>query len=289
MILIADSGNTRCRWAAINSDGNVLKKFDTEGINPYFHNTEKIKATLWEEDEALLIKGKVTHVFFYGAGCSSVSLCEIVEKALKSFFNEASIVVDHDLVSASYAAYSGSSVIACILGTGSNSAYFDGHKTSEVIPNLAFILGDEASGCYFGKILLRDFFYEIMPPGLYKIFKAEYKLTSKELNNSVYNSSEPNVFLASFMPFAGKNKDHLYIQNMLIEGFRSFIRFQVKCFDNWETAEVSFLGSIAVHFESLLRTACEQEGIVLGKIVSDPMKNLIDYHIKYVIPEKVKV
>ncbi|MFK7756822.1 MAG: ATPase [Flavobacteriales bacterium] len=287
MILIADSGNSRCKWALVEPDGTVIRQFKTEGINPYFHTTEKIKATLWEEDEALRVKSKVTHVFFYGAGCSSVRLNGIVEKALKDFFLEASIAVDHDLVSAAYATYSGSPVISCILGTGSNSAYFDGTKTSEVIPNLAYILGDEASGCYFGKILLRDFFYDFMPNDLSRTFNAEYKLTSKELNDRVYNSGDPNVFLAGFMPFLGMHKDNEYVKNMMIEGFRDFLKFQVKCFPNWAEVEVSFLGSIAVHFESLLAQACEIEGVQLGEIVFDPMKNLIEYHLKYVIPEKI--
>lgn len=287
MVLIADSGNSRCKWAVVDTEGTVLKEFKSDGINPYFHSTEKIKATLWEVDDALLVKGKINHLFFYGAGCSSENLQEIVKTALASFFSEAEVYVNHDLVSSSYATYSGKPVISCILGTGSNSAYFDGNKVSDVIPNLAYVLGDEGSGCYFGKILLRDFFYGVLPEEIRKEFNAEFRLSVKEVNEKVYRSSNPNVFLASFMPFLKRHTHTDYVKKLMTEGFQSFLRFQVMCFPNWADVEVSFLGSIAIHFEELLAEACFLEGVTLGRVVSDPMGALIDYHVKYVIPEKV--
>ena len=163
MILIADSGSTKCDWALIDEKGTRLGQFETMGLNPYFHNEHAVENAVRSNQPLSLHAQKVTHIFFYGAGSSTPVMCEIISNGLKKVFTAAEISVDHDLVGCAYATYDGEPCISCILGTGSNSCYFYGKNVFEEIPSLAYILGDEASGSYFGKILLREYFYKKLP------------------------------------------------------------------------------------------------------------------------------
>lgn len=285
MYLIADNGSAKCSWSLVDKNGQRLSEFCTIGFNPYFHRSDFISSKLWESDEALKIKNKVKYVFSYGAGCSSERLNKIVSDALENFFLDAEVLVDHDLLASSYSTYFGKPVISCILGTGSNSSYFDGEKMYEEIPSLAYILGDEASGTYFAKMLIRDFYYKRLPDDIWQSFNDRYRMSEKDIIKKVYSDPNPNVFLAGFMPFIGEFRSHPYIKNWMICGFRKFIDIHVKCYDNWKDVEVSFIGSIAYHFQDYLLEACGLEEINLGTIIERPIENLIRYHIKYIIPK----
>ncbi len=281
MHLIVDSGSTKSSWYFVDEKGEILRRFKTMGLNPYFHSSDFIKSKLWESDDALVIRDEVQKVWFYGAGCSSPRLNQIVEKGLKEFFLSASVKVEHDLVSSSYAVYDGKPVISCILGTGSNTVLFDGERLREEVPSLAYILGDEGSGCYFGKLLVRDFYYKKLPDEVWQAFNSEFRLSDKDIIKKVYSEKDPNVFLSGFMPFISEHQDNLHIKKMLIDGFRAFIDFHVKCYSNWNRVDISFVGSIANHFQTSLKEACALEGIENPKVVEHPIEALIQYHVKY--------
>ncbi len=288
MILVADSGSTKCDWRFINADGESLNEFSTMGFNPYFHSSDLIETKLKESSEAMTINEKVGHVFFYGAGCSSDRLNNIIQEGLERIFCNAVVMVDHDLNASAYSTYFGEPVISCILGTGSNSCYFDGNEVMEEIPSLAYILGDEGSGSYFGKRLIKDHFYKNLPTEISKAFDDEFNLTDKELIRKVYNEPDANVYLASFVKFVGKFKEHPHIKNILNEGFREFINIHVKCFANWSDVKVSFIGSVAYHFKEDLVKACEDEGAQMGVVIQKPIDNLVRYHVEYKIPKLAK-
>ncbi len=284
MYLIADSGSTTCKWILVNAKGDKFEEFSTMGFNPFFHSTEFIKGELWESDDALRLKDEITHVFFYGAGCSSKKYIKIVEDAFVDFFSKAIVSIDHDLVSSAYSTYFGKPVISCILDTGSNSSYFDGERVSEEIPSLAYILGDEGSASHFAKQLVKEFCYKRLPDDIWEAFNSEYKLSDKDIIYKVYSEPNANLFLAGFMPFIARFKDHPHIHNSLVNGFREFIDIHVKCFSNWKDVEVSFIGEIAVNYKSHLVEACSKERITLKSIVESPIDNLIAYHSKYIFP-----
>lgn len=277
MILIADSGSTKCDWLLINGDVNIETK--TMGFNPFFHDSVLIKSELAKNSVLSENKLGIHSIFFYGAGCSSAERNNIVKKALQSFFNSATnVVVDHDLTGAALAATGAQSGIACILGTGSNSCYFDGSKVYEEVPALGYILGDEGSGAYFGKILLSNFLYHKLPKELSNDLEKQHLLTKEEIFFKVYNSPNPNVYLASFMRFISGHGNHPYFQEMIYNGLLAFAKIHITCYKNYQTETVHFVGSIAYYFKSELQKVADDLGFTIGNIVKKPITALGDYH-----------
>lgn len=286
IILIADSGSTKSDWLAIDENGEVLAQFSTMGFNPYFHSADKVESELNGTEEMMVIAEKVEKTYFYGAGSSSVEMCSIIKEGLSRVLVNSEVHVGHDLDGAAYSTWSGEPSITCILGTGSNSCYFDGEKTSEEVPSLAYILGDEGSGSWFGKRLLQGFFYKQLPQDIYEDFIREFgeeesKVTS--VNRRVYKEEGPNVYLASFTKFIGKHKSDPVIKQWLLEGFHAFLSVHVECYCNFKDVPVHFIGSIAYYFKEELIEACNQRGIRVGNMIKKPIDGLADYHVKYLI------
>ena len=157
MVFIVESGSTKADWILLNASAAEVGRWSVKGLNPYFHDADEVERTLRAESEIMGRAADVEKVYFYGAGCSSDALNAVIAEGLERIFPNAQIVVDHDLLAAAYATYYGEPHIACILGTGSNSCYFDGSAVHEEVPTLAYILGDEGSASYIGKRLVRDF------------------------------------------------------------------------------------------------------------------------------------
>ena len=176
MILIVDSGSTKSDWILLE-DQKMTRQFSTMGFNPYFHNESVIRKAILGHPNLSHIAGEITEVYYYGAGCSTPDMVAIVKAALKSVFVNAKINVDHDLTASAYATYDGRPAIACILGTGSNACYFDGESVTQVVPSLAYILGDEGSGSYYGKKVLAAYLYKQLPDHLQQAFVEEYDLS----------------------------------------------------------------------------------------------------------------
>lgn len=286
MILIADSGSTKTDWLAIAKNGNVLAQFSTMGFNPYFHSSERVESELKAVPEMIEIAEKIDKTYFYGAGSSTVELCEIIKVGLSKVLVNSEIHVGHDLDGAAYSTWSGEPSITCILGTGSNSCYFDGEKTHEEVPSLAYILGDEGSGSWFGKRLLQGFFYKQLPKHVHDDFIlvfGEEKSNVDYVNKRVYKNEDPNVYLASFTKFIGNHKNEPIIKQWLLEGFHAFIKVHVECFSNYKKVPVHFIGSIAYYFREELVQACEERDILVGNMIQAPIDGLADYHLKYKI------
>ena len=286
IILIADSGSTKSDWLAIDEHGEVLAQFNTMGFNPYFHSADKVESELNGTEEMIEIAEKVEKTYFYGAGSSSVEMCSIIKEGLSRVLVNSEIHVGHDLDGAAYSTWSGEPSITCILGTGSNSCYFDGEKTSEEVPSLAFILGDEGSGSWFGKRLLQGFFYKQLPQHIHEDFIREFGEEESQVtsvNKRVYKEEGPNVYLASFTKFLGKHKSDPMIKQWLLDGFHAFLSVHVECYSNFKDVPVHFIGSIAYHFKNELVEACNQRGIRVGNMIKKPIDGLAVYHVKNLI------
>lgn len=279
MFLIADSGSTKCDWRLI--DGDTHRDFKSVGINPYFHNEDVIEAEMKKVSELMKIADDIKAVFFYGAGCSSTELKRIVEAGLNRIFHNAQIYVDHDLVAAAFAVYEDEPCIACILGTGSNSCHFDGDIVREEVPALAYILGDEGSGSYFGKKLLTDFLYKQLPENIHEALKEQFDLNKNVIMDRVYRKPHANVYLASFMPFISSFRDEPYVRDMIREGLGKFLDIHVKCFRDSGTVKTHFVGSVAFYQEDILREVAAEKGILVGNIVERPIEGLSRHHIKH--------
>lgn len=280
MIVIAESGSTKCEWLFLNNNGIEIASIRTQGFNPYFHHSDLVTKTLYENPEFHSIKDQVCRVYFYGAGCSSNKLNKIIERGLQKVFTKAKIEIFHDLLAAAYSVYNGKPMISCILGTGSNSCYFNGKILKESVPALGFVLGDEAGGCYFGKQFLADYFYKALPQEIQEDFTSEYGLTWEKAAREIYGNVHANVYLASFMPFIAQYKDHPHVENMIRAGMAKFIGIHILGFPEAYNCEVGFVGSIASVFQDILIEEMDKKELALGSIIQSPIKELVNYHMK---------
>jgi N-acetylglucosamine kinase-like BadF-type ATPase len=287
MIIIADSGSTKCDWALIDEKGMRMDDFQTMGLNPYFHSPEVIEKAIKDNAPFYALADQIKHIFFYGAGSSTSEMHAIMRAGLERVFKHAEILVEHDQLGSAMAVYDGEPCIACILGTGSNSCYFDGENVSEEVPSLAYILGDEASGGYFGKILLQEYFYKKLPSDLRASFEEKFAPTKDEIINKIYREPNANVYLASFMKFIGEHRDHPHVKAWVKRGMLHFIDIHVKCFSNYREVPVHFVGSIGHYFHDCLQAAADEAGIRLGKVIRKPIDGLVEYHVKYKLPALV--
>ena len=281
MVLIAESGSTKCDCILLDADGRELNRGTSMGFNPFFHGSELINRKLSEMPGISKWANQVGQIYFYGAGCSSPQRNAIVERGLAKVFPSATIHVGHDLEAAAYATYEGKPVISAILGTGSNSVYFDGKTIREEVPALGYLLGDEGSASYIGKGLITAYLYKRLPAELRIDFEETYKTNKEEIFDHVYNQPHANVYLASFSKFAGKHSAHPFIQALVLDGFRKFLDIHVGCYPEAAQVEVSFVGSVAHHFEGLLKQACKEQGFQFGKTVSRPLDELVAFHLNY--------
>jgi len=222
-------------------------------------------------------KEKVTKIFFYGAGCSTPILAEKLEIVFSKIFSNATILVKEDMLAAVYAASAGKEAIVCILGTGSNATYFDGLNAHANVPSLGYILMDEASGNYFGKRLLVDYFYKKMPVEISKSFSELYNLDPDEIKRNLYTEDSPNAYLGSFAEFMFTFKDRDYIQNIIKVGFQLFFERQVLPYNKY-SVPIYFIGSIAFYFEDTLNEVAKENGLTITGIIQRPINNLIKYH-----------
>jgi len=264
-----------------------VSRTSTVGFNPYFHSESWMEEKMRLKPELVEVAHRVRRVYFFGAGCSSPAGKNQIGRSLSQVFTNAEIQVDHDLTAAAYATYQGAPCLSCILGTGSNACYFDGQEVYEEMPSLAFILGDEGSGSYFGKKLLTAYFYRQLPEDMAADFKESYpELTARTLIDKVYRSERANVFLAGFMRFVVKYRDENIVKNWISEGFDLFLKNQVICYSQAREVPIHFVGSIAKILESELQQSLMKYDLRLGQVIAKPAEPLAEYVLEYLEPQR---
>ena len=274
MFLIADSGSTKCDWAIVD---NNLQIVNTEGINPYFCDVLQIEKILKKSLLPKIKNAKPKAVFFYGAGCRAEK-CDVVKSALQKFFPDANIDVNSDLLGTARALFGNNAGIACILGTGSNSCFYDGKEIIYNVPPLGFILGDEGSGAVLGRKFLGDLLKNQMSEKLKNRFLKKYKLTTDEIIEKTYRQPFPNRFLAQFMPFLKKHIGEPKIYNMVFDSFDEFLQKNVMQYADFEQHKVSFCGSVAYHFADVLEVVALEQNLNFGEIIQSPIEKLVKFH-----------
>jgi len=276
-ILIADSGATKCEWCLL-SNGKKKKTIDTQGISPYFLDAAGIGQVISRELLPVLKTMEVDQVFYYGTGCANPDNVKIVRKALRQAFRGAEVHVTHDLMGAALALCGTTKGISCILGTGSNSCYFDGRKIVKNSPGLGFVLGDEGSGAYLGKKVLQYYLYNTFDEELRYKFDAKYATGSKEILEHVYKHPLPNRYLASFALFLVENRGHYMVENIIEDGLNDFFfNHLCKYRESWKLP-IHFVGGVAYGFRDVVRDLCQTYEFELGNILQKPMDGLIKYH-----------
>jgi len=274
--LIADSGATKAEWRLINARGS--KTIFTQGISPYFLVTEQITDILLKELKPKLKNIRVDEVHYYGTGCANPQNAKSVKKAVKQVFPEANITVTHDLMAAARALCGKGKGIACILGTGSNSCYYDGKKIVKNSPGLGYVLGDEGSGAYLGKKVLQYYLYGTFDDELRGRFDLTYTTNAAEILENVYKKPMPNRYLAGFAKFLADNRGHYMIENIIEDGLNDFFFNHLCKYREVWTLPVNFVGSVAFGFKDVLQELCNSYEFGLGKIMKNPMEGLADFH-----------
>lgn len=276
MIIVADSGSTKTDWRVISPNG-AIDQVVTEGINPFHQRGEDI-ASIIEKSDLPRVGRRAQEIYFYGAGCNYPDKIALVHDSIKKFFPQSDIFVDHDLIAAARALCGNNAGIACILGTGSNSCYYDGIKISQANPSLGYILGDEGGGAYIGKKFMKEYLYNKVPDTIAKNFQATYDLSTDQILDSIYSKTLANRFLASFSTFFKDNVNHPYIHGLIYESFYDFIDNHILQYEKNEEVDINFVGSIAFHFRDILEKVVIDAGLQFGKVIKSPIVGLSTYH-----------
>lgn len=280
MILIADCGSTKTHWCLLDNN-TVINEYFTVGMNAVLLTAREMEELMRRELLPRLgnLADSITDVFFYGAGCLGDEICGNVSAAISAVLPSARhIEADTDLLGAARALFGRKPGIACILGTGSNSCYYDGEQIVSNVSPLGYILGDEGSGAVLGKILIGDVLKHQLPDDLCHKFMEQLGLDRLGIIRRVYKEPAANRFLASTSPFLLANIERPEIQTLLINAFSAFFRRNIANYPQAEKYPVSFIGSIACYYEPQLREAARPFGYTIGSIYKSPMKGLIDFH-----------
>lgn len=275
-ILIADSGATKCEWRLVYKGKN--KTILTQGISPYFLNSAQISDLLNKELVPKIKHAKVTDIHFYGTGLSNKENAAIIKKVLKGHFPKAKIEVQTDLLAAARALCGRKKGIACILGTGSNSCYFDGKKIVKNSPGIGYVLGDEGSGAYLGKKVVQYYLYHTFDEDLHIRFEKRFQVSPIEILDQVYKHPLANRYLATYAIFLAENRGHYMVENIIEDGLNDFFFTHLyKYRESW-TLPIHFIGSIAYGFKDVLKELCNTYELELGNVIKAPMQGLLAYH-----------
>lgn len=283
MIFIIDSGSTKCDWIAIDpkTGEQVFEKQRTKGLNPAIISEGEAREVINANKILIDNKSKVDHVFFYGAGCGTVEAPKMLKRVLESIFTNAAVEVKEDTYAAIYSTVGSahSPAVVCILGTGSNCTYFDGSAIHQRVISLGYSIMDDASGNYFGRQLLRDYYFNFMPHDLKLIFKTRYNMNDDFIKVNLYKQPNPNAYLATFAEFLILNKESTYVQAVIKKGLKSFVETMIMQFkDEIKTVPVHFAGSISFFLQREIKEVAQEYGFTVGNFQRRPIEGLADYH-----------
>jgi hypothetical protein len=276
MILIADSGSTKTSWQLVSRDKNADICTTTGGINPFQLGLDEVTHLL--ETEFLLPRTGIVEIWFYGAGCAFPDKNRMVAEALACYFGVSEIHVNSDLLAAARSLCEKRPGIACIMGTGSNSCYYDGQEIVQNVSPLGYVLGDEGSGNALGRKLLSDILKNQLPATIREAFFDTYHVTTGEILDNVYRKPFPNRYLAQYARFISANIGYPEMQTLVSDCFREFFRRNVMQYEAARQLPVHFTGSIAFHFSEILKKTAGEFGLTVGNISQEPMPGLVEYH-----------
>lgn len=280
MILIEDGGSTKADWIALDNDKNEVFRVRTLGLNPAVVTQNELKNRVVNMFQLMDVQAEVTEIHFYGAGCGTPKPSAILKSVLETVFIHAKVNIAEDMLAAVYAASGNKPAIVCILGTGSNSCYYDGTTVHMNTVSLGYSVMDEASGNYFGKLLLREYFYGKMPKRIAKKFEEVYDLDADVIKYHLYKQPNPNRYLASFAKFMFEFKEDKYIKKIIKRGFQEFFKYRVLPFGKTTDTPIYFIGSIAFYFSEILKKVAKKNHLSVTGILQRPIDNLLDFHKK---------
>ncbi|GGK34131.1 hypothetical protein GCM10007962_30700 [Yeosuana aromativorans] len=275
MILIADSGSTKCDWVVLGKDKRVILKTGTKGINPRLLSVYQICEILHENKELYRLKEDIKKVLFYGAGCAEGESKLNLIKILNDYFPNAKVLVEEDLTAAVRGTTSFPGVV-CILGTGSNCCFYDGVDIHVHQASLGYVVMDEGSGNYFGKQLLRSYFYNKMPPELHKKFEKSFDVSLDLILKNLYETENPSAYLGNFASFLIHNRTEPFIVSIIEKGIVELFDTLIACYKKeLENSPLHFVGSIAYYLQKEILLEAKKRHIKIRSFVKRPIDNIV--------------
>ncbi len=274
--IIADSGATKCQWTVVV--GKQKKTITTIGISPYFLSTTQIIETIQKGFQKKIDPKIIDAVYFYGTGLSNPLNVTSIKKALKTIFSKAKLDIQTDLVAVARATCQHHKGVACILGTGSNTGYYNGKKIIKNSPGLGYVLGDEGSGAYLGKKVLQYYLYQTFDEELLHSFESKYQISKDQILDAIYKQPLPNRYMASFAQFLSEHRGHYMIENIIEDGINDFFFAHLNKLNESWLHPIHFAGSVAYVFRDVIRQLATAYELEIGKIIKSPMEGLLVYH-----------
>jgi N-acetylglucosamine kinase-like BadF-type ATPase len=275
-LLIADSGSTKTDWCLLSN--GKKKNFQTQGINPYFLQESDILSIFQNEIKPAILKTPIDEIHFYGAGINSEDKKKVIEKSLKLHFQIKKVHTYSDMLAAARASCQQEKGIACILGTGSNSCYYNGKTIGYKTKALGYILGDEGGGTQLGKKVLQYHLHGIFDKELQDAFTDRFDTDADTLLENIYRKPFANRYIAQFASFIFEHRGHYMIENIAEDCINDFFINHLLQYPQVWKVPVHFSGSVAFYLKDMIELHCEQYEIECGQIVQKPIKGLIGYH-----------
>lgn len=279
-MIIAEGGSTKLDIVIVDEQ-NEERRYSLPGINPFYQSTAEMVSTLKESQIRGEKEDALKKVYYYGAGCAFEEQSNAIKECFKQAFHSEHVEVESDLLAAARGLFGDDKGIAAILGTGSNSGFYDGSKIIDNVSSLGFMLGDEGSGGYLGKRLVSDLLKGLTSKELADDFFNEYQTCKEEIMENVYKKPFPNRYLASFVPFIAKRIENAYINTLVMNSFREFFKRNIAHYDTYNVKQISFVGGVAQQFRRELTLVASQYGYKLIEVQKSPLENLIEYHKKH--------
>ena len=279
MILVVDSGSTKTDWIALDKNGKEIFSTKTLGLNPQMLSNEILNERIKNNFDIYKNRKSVEKLFFYGAGCGVESTQERILKVFNSIFINSEFDIKEDTYAAVYSAVDiGTPSIVNIIGTGSNCSYYDGEKVIQKVQSLGYVLMDYASGNYYGKYLIRAYYFNKMPEDLREKFAKNYDLSPNSIKNKLYREENPNTYLAGFAKFLIENKSNEYFKEIIFKGLERFIDYQILQYDDFSKVDIHYVGSIAYYLRDEITKIGKKYNLKTGKFIQRPIIGLVDYH-----------
>lgn len=278
MIAIVYSGSRYSNWRLVDKKGVVSVR--TNGINPFFNDEKFINQLLNKNTKLINNAEAIKKIYFFGAGASSKERKEIIKKGLSDFFKFSKVYVEHDLDAAAKVSCDGKPGIVCVIGSGSNAAFFDGKKIIENNYGLGYAVSDEGSATWMGKTILKAYLNETMPNDIRLAFDKKYDLDRRLIMDKIYKLSHPNLFLNSFTSFLIENRVSPYIKEVVKDGFRLFMdNYLIPLHQKYGGNQpIYFVGTVAAFFQDFLREVAEEKQIKISTVIKEPIYNLLNYY-----------
>jgi N-acetylglucosamine kinase-like BadF-type ATPase len=279
MILVVDSGSTKTDWIALDNEGEEIFSTQTLGLNPQMLSNEILNERIKNNFDIYKNRKLVTKLFFYGAGCGVKDTQNRILKVFKSIFVNSEFDIKEDTYAAVYSAVDkGIPSIVNIIGTGSNCSYYDGKNVIQKVQSLGYVLMDYASGNYYGKYLIRAYYFNKMPESLRDEFSTNYDLSPNSIKNKLYREENPNTYLAGFARFLIENKSNEYFKEIIFKGLERFIDYQILQYDDFSKVDIHYVGSIAYYLKDEITKIGKKYNLKTGKFIQRPIIGLVDYH-----------